>query len=258
MKVARTTKTSREQFDANAEKYAQSAVHSAGPSLPLLLELAQPGRDDVVLDVATGTGNTAFALAPFVRCLTAIDLSPKILERGKARAASEGVEHIEYIEGSAERLPFAPETFTLVTSRHAPHHFTNARAFLSEAHRVLVPGGRLVIADQITPFDEALEWTERWQRLRDPLHFKQRTVDEWRSLTEEAGFVWVQEQFVVYRLAFDWWMAQSGCDDETIRRLREHAEAAPADVRAAYGLEFGERGVDVHQEPMLVVRLKKA
>lgn len=252
------TKTSREQFDAHAERYAKSVVHSAGPSLPLLLELAQPGEDDVVLDVATGTGNTAFALAPFVKHITAIDLSPKMLEKGQIRADKEGVGNIHFAEGSAEHLPLQPESFTLVTSRHAPHHFTDVAAFLSEVHHVLVPGGRLVLADQITPFDAALEWTERWQRLRDPSHFKQRTVEQWRTLTEEAGFTWVREQFVSYRLAFDWWVEQSGCDDETVRLLREHAETASADVRAAYGLEFGEGGIDVHQEPMLVVRLEKA
>lgn len=251
-------RTSREQFDAHAEKYAQSVVHSAGPSLPLLLELAQPRQGDVALDVATGTGNTAFALAPSVKHITAIDLSSKMLEKGRTRADREGVENIHFVEGSAEHLPCEPETFTLVTSRHAPHHFTDVAAFLSEVHRVLVPGGRLVMADQITPFDAALEWTERWQRLRDPSHFKQRTVEQWRALTEKAGFTWVREQFVSYQLPFDWWVEQSGCDDETIRLLREHAETASADVRDAYRLEFGEGGIDVHQEPMVVVRLEKA
>ncbi|MBV8225435.1 MAG: hypothetical protein JO232_09640, partial [Verrucomicrobia bacterium] len=55
--------SSKDQFDGNAEKYAASEVHRAGPSLPVLLTLASPQESDEALDVATGTGHTALAVA---------------------------------------------------------------------------------------------------------------------------------------------------------------------------------------------------
>jgi ubiquinone/menaquinone biosynthesis C-methylase UbiE len=59
--------SSRDQFNLLAERYSQSPVHRAGASLPVLLELAEPKISDLVLDVATGPGNTAFALADSVQ-----------------------------------------------------------------------------------------------------------------------------------------------------------------------------------------------
>jgi hypothetical protein len=53
--------TSKDFFGKNASNYASSHVHRAGPSLPVLIELAAPIADDLVLDVATGTGHTAIA-----------------------------------------------------------------------------------------------------------------------------------------------------------------------------------------------------
>ena len=60
------TVSSDTQFNANAEKYAASHVHKFGASLPVLLEMAQPISTDRVLDVATGTGNTALTIAPAI------------------------------------------------------------------------------------------------------------------------------------------------------------------------------------------------
>jgi ubiquinone/menaquinone biosynthesis C-methylase UbiE len=61
-----TFRSSKDQFNANADKYAVSDVHRAGPSLPVLLALAQPVQSDQFLDVATGTGHTALAVARLV------------------------------------------------------------------------------------------------------------------------------------------------------------------------------------------------
>ena len=257
------TRSSREQFDAHADKYASSAVHRFGASLPVLLRLADPQPHERALDVATGTGNTAFAVAEHVQHATGLDVSPAMLAQAQARAEREGVTNLTFLEGAAERLPFPDASFDLVTSRHAPHHFRDLGAFLREAHRVLKPGGRLVVADQITPVPEVRAWVEFWQQTRDPSHFSQRTPEEWRALSAEAGFVWAAEERVPYRLEFEWWTRQSGSTPETVARLRQHAREASPEVVDHLGLEFGDgkdgTGGEVlaHHEPMLVVRLDR-
>ncbi len=259
--------SSREQFDAHAEKYASSAVHRFGASLPVLLALAAPQPHEQALDVATGTGNTAFAVAELAGQVTGLDVSPGMLAQARQRAGQEGVTNVTFLEGEAEQLPFPDAHFDLVTSRHAPHHFRDLAGFLREARRVLKPGGRLVVADQITPLtreqgagaqDRMQAWVETWQQNRDPSHFRQRTAEEWRRLAAEAGFGWTADQTVPYRLEFEWWTQQAGCRPETVAKLRGHARQAGPDVREAMGLEFGPDGeVLAHHDPMLVVRLER-
>ncbi|HYF64578.1 MAG TPA: class I SAM-dependent methyltransferase [Herpetosiphonaceae bacterium] len=253
-----TTAASREQFDAQAAKYAASPVHKHGPSLPVLLEFAAPAPDDAALDVATGTGHTAFMLAPHVGRIVGVDVSAGMLAQARAQAERDNVPNIAFEEAAAENLPFPDAHFTLVTSRHAPHHFRDLAAFLAEARRVLVTGGRLVIADQISPRADLAEWVDTWQTTRDPSHYRQRTVEQWRGLTDAAGFAWEAEQIVPYELDFAWWVQQSGCDAAARADLQRQAAAvSPAD-REVLGLTFDAAGQVVrHLEPMLVVRLRR-
>ncbi|WP_424950806.1 class I SAM-dependent methyltransferase [Deinococcus sp.] len=256
------TKSSREQFDTHAKNYAASAVHRFGASLPVLLALAAPQPHEAALDVATGTGNTAFAVAEFAGRVTGLDVSPGMLAQARERAEREDVQNVVFLEGEAEKLPFPDASFDLVTSRHAPHHFRDVAVFLAEVRRVLRPGGRFVLADQITPHGEAQQelhdWVEVWEGTRDPSHFRQRTAEEWRTLAAGAGFAWTPEQVVPYRLEFGWWTEQAGCSPETVEVLRGHARRASPAIRAAMGLEFGPDGqVTAFHSPVMVVRLER-
>jgi ubiquinone/menaquinone biosynthesis C-methylase UbiE len=249
------TVSSDQQFNANAEKYAASQVHKFGASLPVLLEMAQPILSDRVLDVATGTGNTALTIAPFVSSMTGLDMAVKMLEQAKKRALEEGFSNAEFLEGSAEALPFSGSSFSLVVSRHAPHHFRDVPKFLSEVARVLEPGGRFVMADQVTLESHNKAWVDEFQRTRDPSHFTQRTIAEWQDLARGAGLTWSTHQVVPYRLEFDWWTQASGCTPERLEKLNAMLEHVPDEIR----LERKPEGLPLaHHEPMLVVRLEKA
>jgi SAM-dependent methyltransferase len=249
------TVSSDTQFNANAEKYAASHVHKFGASLPVLLELAQAVSTDRALDVATGTGNTALTIAPFVSSVIGLDMAVKMLEQAKKRALEEGFTNADFLEGSAEALPFDDSSFSLATSRHAPHHFRDVPKFLSEVARVLEPGGRYVMADQVTLESQNKSWIDEFQRTRDPSHFMQRTIEEWQDLARAAGLSWITHQVVPYRLEFDWWTSQSGCTPEHLEKLKIILEHAPDEIRL-------ERKADgsplAHHEPMLIVRLEKA
>ena len=251
------TTSSRDQFNKQAALYATSAVHRYGPSLPVLVEMAGPEPADLVLDVATGTGNTALALAPHVSKVIGLDVASAMLDQARARAEAENVRNVEFSPGSAEELPFANNEFSLVVSRHAPHHFHRLDKFLAEVRRVLRPSGRFVLADQISPSVQVADWVDRWERMRDPSHFRQRTVAEWRELAEAAGFSWIRDQLVQYELPFDWWVKQAGCKDETVRELQQLALGADEVVRQQMGIKFDELGrVESFLEPMLVARME--
>lgn len=253
-----TKRSSEQQFNAQSDKYASSEVHRFGASLPVLMEYAVPNAEDVVLDVATGTGNTALALAPHVAQVVGLDMAAKMMAHAQKRAAEEGRRNSIFVRGSAEDMPFPDGAFTLVTSRHAPHHFLHLDRFLAEAYRVLKPGGRLVIADQISPSAEIKPWLDEFHTTRDPSHFTQRTVPEWRELTGAAGFSWVKDTLVPYRMDFDWWTQQSGCTPETIQKLRGQMHTLSDAHRQDILAEFGEADeLMAHTDFMMVARIEK-
>jgi ubiquinone/menaquinone biosynthesis C-methylase UbiE len=98
-----------------------------------------------VLDVATGSGNAAIAAARLGCTAVGVDYVPALLERGRERAAAEGLT-VELLEGDAEALPFADDSFDAVTSvfgsMFAPDHAKAA----SELLRVCRPGGTIALA----------------------------------------------------------------------------------------------------------------
>jgi SAM-dependent methyltransferase len=110
-----------------------------------LVERLGVREGEEALDVACGTGNAAIPAAEAGARVTGLDLTPELLDRARRRSRDAGVE-IEWVEGDAEGLPFADESFDVVLSTFgcmfAPRHELAAR----ELARVLRPGGRIGIA----------------------------------------------------------------------------------------------------------------
>jgi len=112
------------------------------PLGPRLVEACGIGSGTRVLDVAAGTGNASIPAAQTGASVTASDLAPGLLEAGRRRAESEGVE-LEWVEADAENLPFEEASFDVVMSSigamFAPHH----QEVADELVRVCRPGGTI-------------------------------------------------------------------------------------------------------------------
>jgi len=116
-----------------------------------IVEFAEPRRDDIVVDLGAGTGLLALALAPCVATVVAVDISERMLERLDVGAAADGIDNLTTLEADLRRLPLEDESATLVVSNYAFHHLDDAgkELALSEARRILRPGGRLVVCDMM-------------------------------------------------------------------------------------------------------------
>lgn len=110
----------------------------------LAVERAGTGPGDRALDVACGSGNAAIRAAAAGADVVGVDLTPEMFGAARRNAAAAGVA-VDWVEGDAEALPFADESFDVVLSvfgcMFAPRHEVAAR----ELGRVLAPGGRLVV-----------------------------------------------------------------------------------------------------------------
>jgi ubiquinone/menaquinone biosynthesis C-methylase UbiE len=176
------------QFGAAAAAYSTSLVHSDPAALSKVVELARPQPPDVALDVATGSGNTALALAPHLAQVIAYDMTAEMLAETARNAAARGLANVATRQGTAESLPFPDSTFDIVTVRQAPHHFADVRAAVCEMARVAKPGARVIIVDSTSPEDDSLD--RRWnyiEKLRDPSHVRDYRPSEWRAIAAAAG-----------------------------------------------------------------------
>lgn len=99
-----------------------------------------------VLDVATGSGNTAIAAARRGCEVTGIDFVPALLERGRERAAVERLP-VTFLEGDAERLPFPDDSFDAVLSTFGVMFAPDQERAASELLRVCRPGGKIGMAN---------------------------------------------------------------------------------------------------------------
>jgi ubiquinone/menaquinone biosynthesis C-methylase UbiE len=232
------------QFGAHAAAYATSDVHAKGHSLERLVALTRPMPHWRVLDVATGAGHTALALAPHVARVIASDMTEEMLAEAAKLARARGLGNVETQRASAEALPFPDASFDLVTCRLAAHHFTDMPAFAAECLRVLVPGGVLALVDNIVP--DALDLPERtateirqtadayngFERLRDPSHGRALAAVEWMELLVAAGFEIAHTERLRKSLDFAAYAERLACNAETTARLLSMLQEEGSMLRA--------------------------
>ncbi|MCA9870434.1 MAG: methyltransferase domain-containing protein [Caldilineae bacterium] len=201
-----TEDRARAVFAARADLYVTSAAHTDPQVLSRLVEIAQPQPGWRVLDVATGTGHTAFAFAPYVESVVAIDLTPEMLVRAQGLAEDMGVVNVRFKLDDIHELPFDDETFDdevydLVTCRRAAHHFSDIQEAIDEMVRMLKPGGMLLIDDRSVPEDKFVDSVmNRLDWLHDESHVRQYRPSEWQQMLEAAGCsIVVSEQYIKHR-----------------------------------------------------------
>jgi ubiquinone/menaquinone biosynthesis C-methylase UbiE len=221
------------QFGTHARFYTTSVVHAQGHSLSRLVTLAAPKPDDTVLDIATAAGHNAFSFAPHVDYVIGLDLTPEMLVQARGLAQIRSIPNIAFSQGDAERLPFADESFSLVTCRIAPHHFPDIEAALQEMARVCRYGGCLAICDNVTPEDtDAAAYINALEARRDPSHHWAYALAEWRQFLRQAGLVIEVEETLPKKMNFVSWAERMSVPEALTRELRQELFHAPPLARA--------------------------
>ena len=120
-----------------------------GVGNPFLPGLPQPGDD--VLDIGCGAGVDAIIAARVVQSghVVGLDMSPEMLTRARRNAGLAGTENLGFVESAGDRLPFEDASFDILLSNGVLNLIVDKARILTEAFRVLRPGGRFQVADQL-------------------------------------------------------------------------------------------------------------
>jgi SAM-dependent methyltransferase len=185
---------------------------------------------ELALDAGSGTGAFAFALAPFVGEVVAVDTREDYVEAGRAIAP----ENVRFQEGDATALPFGYATFDVAGSVRLLHHVRRPELAVSELVRVTRPGGRLLIADQLGSVDplRSLEM-DRFERMRDPSHQRLLPDADIRGFLDANDLVLLTSEVARERVDLEQRLDLAEVPDEERVRLRG---LAPGPV---YEIEVG-------------------
>ena len=184
-------------WDARADAYRESVAHREGPDLETI---AQWAEGTTALDVATGGGHVARRLREAGFDVVSCDPSPGMRPDVICRA---------------EDLPFADESFDVVVTRIAAHHFEDVRQAARELARV----SRDLVLVEDTLYDNEL--VEQAQKLRDPSHVRMYTEAEWRGFLAEAGLEIEAVELFEKRQSLAAWLARTGCEGGEAGRVRK-------------------------------------
>lgn len=243
-------------WSERGQAYAVSNPHKYGPCLQKLIAVARPVGSDVCLDTGTGAGHTAARLAEHAR--TVYGLDPADGMREAAHRTYGYLPNLRFVPGYSHDTGFADETFDVVTARHTLHHHPSIPAFLTEAARILKPGGRVVIADEITPDAEIDRWYDALERLRDPSHGRAYFMSEWRAFVSASPLSWiVGDADTMLHIDVPSWLERINTGPEQQRVVREHLRNAPTRARELFNIRYSDGEAVSFEMPIAVILLTK-
>ena len=213
----------------NAERRAALQRDRAAALAERLESLLQLSGDERVLDVGAGTGALAFALAPRVREVVAVEIDEELA----ARARADAPENVEVVVGDGAHLPFDRGEFDVAGTLRTLHHTRRPELIVAELARVTRPGGTILVVDQLAPVDPlaALELT-RFEHARDPSTSRILADNDLRGLFDANGLVLRRQDVVREPRDLDAYLDLAGCEGSE----RECARAlAPSGYEAVVG-----------------------
>jgi SAM-dependent methyltransferase len=248
----------RRQFGRSAGDYVTSESHSSGDDLDLVAHWLAGETGSRALDIATGGGHMALALARVYPEVVASDITDEMLAAAASFIRGQGFDNVTFVLADAENLPFAGGEFDCVSCRIAPHHFPDVGRFVHEVFRVLAPGGIFILIDSVAPQEPATAaMLNQVETLRDPTHNRTLPAAEWLALMAQAGFVVEEQALARKRHDLVSWFDRSRTPDSARRQVLDLLASATPDAVTALGIESGASGPVSFEDEKAVVRARR-
>ncbi len=208
-----------EGFLPNGDTYADA------DELAWMLEDLPVSTEAQALDIATGTGEFARAIAPQVASVIGLDATQAMIERGKQFIDLAGIGNISFQQGIVQDLPFKDGSFDIVASRYAFHHFADPRPVIAEMARVCKTGGHVIIVDIIVPDEATAVEYNYYEWLCDQSHTRALSDGEFDTCFRLFGLEVVSARTRVLNNEFIAWMDFSLTGKECREEILQAAQA---------------------------------
>jgi ubiquinone/menaquinone biosynthesis C-methylase UbiE len=146
------------------------------------LGLMDLGADDRVFDLGCGSGWATRLLAPSCKEILGVDVSDEMIRQ--AQQASKDFVNVKYLQGSAQKIPCADNSFDKMLSVESFYYYSDQEAALDEIFRAMAPGGRIFVLINLYKDNEySLQWVHL---LKVPVHV--RSAADYIGLLQKHGF----------------------------------------------------------------------
>jgi SAM-dependent methyltransferase len=210
-----------DRFARTAECVAARQDSRAASLAKHISDFVRPSGDERALDVGTGAGALALALAPFVREVVGLDPVPELLELARERATTNS----EFVEGDGTALPFPDGDFDLSGTHRTLHHIARPDRIVAELARVTQSGGHVLVVDQLAPDNPAeAAALHEFETVRDPSHVRLLTDTDLRELFAANRLALLRDRQEDEPRELEAYLDLAGCEGD--RRTRAEALAA--------------------------------
>ena len=204
-------KENRELFwKTRAKCYEKLEWATKSGYLHAFLDAGKFGKNDLVLDIGTGTGIVAHTISPYIEKVVGIDISSDMLKKAITHKVTNDV----FIKSDARKLPFPDNIFSKVTARMVFHHILdNTEKAMKECYRVLKKKGKMVFSEGIPPSEHVKSfYTEMFKLKEERLTFMEKDLE---NLMVKAGFK-IKDKLIHWnkKSSIKNWLRNSGLPQE--------------------------------------------
>ncbi len=184
-------KLAKKSFNRILDNKKYSNIIRDDKHLYVLLNLLEDGNYRKILDIGTGTGYLAFPLAEkfITATVWGIDIADTIMEKNNEIVNEKNIPNLIFQPFDGLKYPFADESFDLIVSRYAFHHFPNITEAIHQMNKLLVKGGKVLISDPIKDENDERGIIDEYMSVKKDGHIQFYSLDRLNELFSNHGFV---------------------------------------------------------------------
>jgi ubiquinone/menaquinone biosynthesis C-methylase UbiE len=221
-------------FNAELHTKAYAETHSDAAQLARLWSSLSPAHGQVILDLGTGNGYVAMAIAgaePTCR-VVGVDVAVQAIARDLEQAKAQGLSNVEFLSYDGIMLPFADDHFDAAVCRYAFHHLPRPETSLEELGRTVRGSGKLVLSDPIREEADNVDFINHFQEMKRDGHVRMHRRTDLIDLVCRHGF----EVIEAFESAISFTRERGAEYDELLT-------ATPERVLKAYSVVVGEQQI---------------